>query len=173
MSEKILDIVCDCITILFTFAAFPLAISIIISGIWLVYENWTILVYAPIFYFAAAAASCPLLLLERRHQRIISQLHFELENAEASNEQNSSNAEGTQKTVPLGIEICKKGSDIFPSGKGYCCICQDNLEQADILACLVSCHHYYHISCISLWAKYQAKCPLCKQEFFLSKLKIK
>ncbi len=44
-----------------------------------------------------------------------------------------------------------------------CIICQDNIEENDIIR-TIECSHFFHINCIDIWLVENKKCPMCKFE---------
>jgi len=42
-----------------------------------------------------------------------------------------------------------------------CVICQDNINNNDIIRKIINCSHIFHINCIDTWFSKSTKCPLC------------
>uniref|UniRef100_A0A7S3CZ99 RING-type domain-containing protein n=1 Tax=Palpitomonas bilix TaxID=652834 RepID=A0A7S3CZ99_9EUKA len=61
----------------------------------------------------------------------------------------------------------RQGGDALPP----CAICLEEYEQQDVITCLHTCLHAFHLSCCSRWLELHAFCPLCKCEVgpFLSR----
>lgn len=56
------------------------------------------------------------------------------------------------------IEINENKTNIL------CVICQDNINNNDIIRKITNCSHVFHVNCIDEWFSENTKCPLCNFE---------
>ncbi len=68
-----------------------------------------------------------------------------------------------KKNVSLDIKPEKFEKINNKNDEHECCICKDEFE-TDSKVVTLECGHLLHSQCIEEWAKYQAKCPICRHE---------
>lgn len=68
-----------------------------------------------------------------------------------------------KKNVSLDIKTEKFEKVKNKNDDNECCICKDEFE-IDSEVTTLECGHLLHSKCIEEWAKYQAKCPICRNE---------
>ena len=68
--------------------------------------------------------------------------------------------------VPAPLETLRKNSEIKnfieESESLNCSICQDSINNNDIIRCIKLCNHKFHINCIDKWFEKNTKCPICR-----------
>ncbi|KAL8496903.1 hypothetical protein ACS0TY_020546 [Phlomoides rotata] len=53
-------------------------------------------------------------------------------------------------------------SYITANSCGGCPICLEEYKDGDYCAALVTCHHTFHVDCITAWLLDNDTCPLCR-----------
>lgn len=47
-----------------------------------------------------------------------------------------------------------------------CPICYESMKGEPVTQCKITCHNYFHQSCISVWLKTSQTCPLCRSPIY-------
>ncbi|KAL3517091.1 hypothetical protein ACH5RR_023993 [Cinchona calisaya] len=80
---------------------------------------------------------------------------------------------GLEPTIVAAIPTMKFSHEAFSSTEDtQCTICLGDYEDKDVLRIMPKCGHSFHLSCIDVWLRKQATCPVCRlsvQESFEAK----
>lgn len=70
---------------------------------------------------------------------------------------------GLEPTVVAAIPTMKFDREAFSSAEdAQCAICLGEYQEKEVLRIMPKCGHSFHLSCIDIWLRKQATCPVCR-----------
>lgn len=78
-----------------------------------------------------------------------------------SNRTSAPRAASTSKTAPAPASVALKSDDDCP-------ICFETMKDEKLTQCQITCHNYFHESCISRWTRSNNTCPLCRSPWVVA-----
>ena len=83
-------------------------------------------------------------------------------NTTNTNEDNTNHILMSHRTINDSTEILTHQS--AENEEITCAICQENIENNNVIRKIKKCNHFFHINCLDKWLENHATCPSCRTD---------